>query len=141
MKIKSNTLYIILYFLLFFVHFAIWQWMGVGFETTFIRYYLFLTILFMMVITILSIVRKIYPTYIGFAFMGLVMFKLMVMFLIMKKLNLSEVPNYKLQFIIPYLLSLLLETLYAVKLIRTEDFSHLKKEEMKEYDEEEQQSI
>ena len=96
---------------MFFIHFGIWQFLEVGFETTFIKYYLFLTVLFMMVITILSIIKKIYPTYIGFAFMGLVMFKLMVMFLIMKKLNLSEVPNYKIQFIVPYLISLLLETL------------------------------
>ena len=122
MKLKNNTLYIILYFLMFFVHFGIWQLLKVGFETTFIKYYLFLTMLFMMVITILSIIKKIYPTYIGFAFMGLVMFKLMIMFLIMKKLNLSEVPNYKMHFIIPYLISLLLETLYSVKLIQKEDF-------------------
>lgn len=124
MKLKNNTLYIILYFLMFFVHFGIWQLLKVGFETTFIKYYLFLTMLFMMVITILSIIKKIYPTYIGFAFMGLVMFKLMIMFLIMKKLNLSEVPNYKIHFIIPYLISLLLETLYSVKLIQKEDFSN-----------------
>ncbi|HMU07179.1 MAG TPA: hypothetical protein PKC37_04665 [Kaistella sp.] len=124
MKLKNNTLYIILYFLMFFVHFGIWQLLKVGFETTFIKYYLFLTMLFMMVITILSIIKKIYPTYIGFAFMGLVMFKLMIMFLIMKKLNLSEVPNYKMHFIIPYLISLLLETLYSVKLIQKEDFSN-----------------
>lgn len=121
MKIKNNTLYILLYFLMFLVHFGIWQILKIGFETTFIKYYLFLTVLFMMVITILSIVKKIYPSYIGFAFMGLVMFKLMIMFLIMKKLNLGEVPNYKVHFIIPYLISLVLETLYSVKLIQTEE--------------------
>jgi uncharacterized protein YacL len=82
-----------------------------------------------MVLTILSIIKKIYPTYIGFAFMGLVMFKLMIMFLIMKKLNLSEVPNYKIHFIIPYLISLLLETLYAVKLINKEEVSTEAKDE------------
>jgi hypothetical protein len=124
MKIKNNTLYIVLYFLMFFIHFGIWQILKIGFETTFIKYYLFLTILFMMVITILSIVKKIYPTYIGFTFMGLVMFKLMVMFLVMKKLNLNEVPNYKIHFIIPYLISLLLETLYSIKLIKKENFSN-----------------
>lgn len=121
MKIKNNTLYILLYFLMFLIHFGIWQLLEIGFETTFIKYYLFLTVLFMMVITILSIVKKIYPTYIGFAFMGLVMFKLMIMFLVMKKLNLGEVPNYKVHFIIPYLISLVLETLYSVKLIQTEE--------------------
>lgn len=129
MKLKSNNLYVILFFAMFFVHFGIWQMLNVGFETTFIKYYSFLTLLFVTVITILSIIKKIYPTYIGFAFMGLVMFKLMIMFLIMKKLNLSEVPNYKIHFIIPYLISLLLETLYAVKLIQSGE------EELKEKDE------
>ena len=127
--LKSNTLYIILYFLLFFVHFAIWQVLEIGFETTFVKYYLFLTLLFVMVLTILSIIKKIYPTYIGFAFMGLVMFKLMIMFLIMKKLNLSVVPQYKIHFIIPYLISLLLETLYLVKLINKEEISTETKDE------------
>ena len=129
MKIKNNTLYIILYFLMFFIHFGIWEILKIGFETTFVRYYLFLTLLFVTVFTILSIIKKIYPTYIGFAFMGLVMFKLMIMFLIMKKLNLSEVPNYKIHFIIPYLISLLLETLYAVKLINNEEVSTAEKDE------------
>ena len=129
MKIKNNTLYILLYFLMFLVHFGIWQILKIGFETTFIKYYLFLTVLFMMVITILSIVKKIYPTYIGFAFMGLVMFKLMIMFLVMKKLNLGEVPNYKVHFIIPYLISLVLETLYSVKLIQTEETAVKSKDE------------
>ena len=129
MKIKNNSLYIILYFLMFFTHFAIWQIMKIGFETTFVKYYLFLTLLFVMVLTILSIIKKIYPTYIGFAFMGLVMFKLMIMFLIMKKLNLSEVPNYKIHFIIPYLISLVLETLYAVKLINRDELPGEEKDE------------
>ncbi len=129
MKLKNNTLYIVLYFLMFFIHFGIWQFLKVGFETTFIKYYLFLTVLFMMVITILSIIKKIYPDYIGFVFMGLVMFKLMVMFLIMKKLNLGEVSHYKIHFIIPYLISLLLETLYSIKLIKNEEIAENEKDE------------
>lgn len=121
MKIKSNTLYIALYFVMFFVHLGFWQYLKIGFETTFVKYYLFLTLIFVMVLTVLSIIKKIYPLYIGFAFLGLIMFKLMMMFLIMKKLHLSDVPNYKIHFIIPYLISLLLETLYAVKLLKVEE--------------------
>ena len=129
MKIKSNTLYIVLYFFMFFIHFTIWQILKIGFDSIFVRYYLFLTLLFVMVLTILSIIKKIYPTYIGFAFMGLVMFKLMIMFLIMKKLNLGEVPHYKIHFIIPYLISLILETLYAVKLIPKDEVVNEAKDE------------
>lgn len=121
MKLKNNTLYILLFFSMFIVHFAIWQFLQIGFETTFIKYYLFLTLLFVMVMTILAIIKKIYPEYIGFTFMGLIMFKLMMMFLVMNKLNLNEVPYYKFHFIIPYLISLVLATLYAVKLLQTEE--------------------
>lgn len=120
MKLKGNTLYILSFILLFFVHFGIWQIWVKDFELTFVKYYLFLSLLFMMVITVLSIIKKIYPQYIGFTFLGLMMFKLTIMFLIMKKLHLSEVPNYKLHFIPPYLVSLLLETLYAISLIKDE---------------------
>ena len=129
MKIKNNTLYILLYFLVFIIHFAIWQIFKIGFETTFIKYYLFLTLLFVMVLTILSIIKKIYPTHIGFAFMGLVLFKLMIMFLVMNKLNLGEVPHYKLHFITPYLISLVLETLYSVKLLQAEEIVGHQKDE------------
>lgn len=129
MKIKSNTIYVILFFLMFALHFFIWQNLNIGFETTFIKYYLFLTLLFMMVVTVISIIKKIYPNYVGFGFMGLVMFKLMLMLLVMKKLNLNEVPNYKVHFIIPYLIALVLETLYAVKIIQNEEVSETSKDE------------
>lgn len=132
MKFQNNTLYIILFFLMFFIHFAVWQYLKIGFDTVFIKYYLFLTVLFMTVITVLSIIRKIYPTYLGFVFLGLVMFKLILMFLVMKKLNLKEVPDYKLHFIIPYLVSLILETLYSIKLIMNTDFSVPENEQEKE---------
>lgn len=129
MKLNATTLYIILFFVMFFAHLGIWQYFEIGFDTTFIKYYLFLTLLFVTVITIISIVKNIYPNYIGFAFMGLVMFKLMIMFLVMNKLHLSEVPNYKLHFIIPYLISLVLETLYSVKLIQIEEKNKTEKQE------------
>lgn len=114
---------------MFGLHFFIWQNINNGFETTFIKYYLFLTLLFMMVVTVISIIKKIYPNYVGFGFMGLVMFKLMLMLLVMKKLNLNEVPNYKVHFIIPYLIALVLETLYAVKIIQNEEVSETSKDE------------
>lgn len=120
MKFKGNTIYIILFIILFFLHFIIWQIWVKDFEVILIKYYLFLTFLFMMVLTILSIIKRIYPQYIGFTFLGLMMFKLTIMFLIMKKLHLSEVPEYKFHFIPPYLVSLLLETLYAISLIKDE---------------------
>lgn len=117
---KKSTLYIILFFVFFFCHFGLWQVLDIGFELVFIKYYLFLTLIFMMVITTLSIFKKIYPDYLGFVFMGLILLKLMLIFIVKKKLNLAEIPHYKLHFVIPYLAALVLETLYAVALIKDE---------------------
>lgn len=103
-----------------FIHFGFWQYFKLSFEVTFFKYYLFLTLIFMMVITMLSIVKKIYPDYVGFAFLGLILLKLMMLMLIKKKLNITEVPNYKLHFILPYLISLIFETLYAIQIIKGE---------------------
>lgn len=118
---KGNFLYIALYMVMFVVHFFIFKNYVNCCETSFIKYYLFLTLLFMMVITVMSIFKNLYPEYLGFVFMGLVLVKLAMMFLIMNKLNLSEVPNYKLHFILPYLVSLTLMVLYSVKLIQKDE--------------------
>ncbi len=120
MKIISKNIFFIAYFLMFIVHFIIWKSLDLTNDVVFFKYYLFLTFLYLMVITILSLIKKIEPNYVGFGFLGLMMFKLTIMFLIMKKLNLSEIPYYKYHFIPPYLASLVLETLYAIKLIKTE---------------------
>jgi len=120
MNFKRSTYFIIAYILMFFLHFFIWEMWVKEHQLVFLKYYIFLTFLYMIVLTILSILERIYPQYIGFGFMGLVMFKLAIMFLVMKKLDLQVVPGYKLHFIPPYLLSLLFETLYAVRLLNAE---------------------
>lgn len=129
MKLKRNILYSALYFLMFFVHFGIWQALNIGFETTLIRYYLFLTIMFTIVLTIISIAKKLYPEYIGFVFLGLVMLKLSMVFIIRKKLNITEVPHYKFHFILPYLVSLRLETLFTVNVIQSTEKKSAEKDE------------
>ena len=77
----------------------------------------------MMVITIMSIVKNL-SKYIGFTFMGLMLFKLSIMFLVMNKLHLSEVPYHKYHFIPPYLVSLLLETLFAIGLLKEQKITN-----------------
>ena len=118
MKVNANTLYIVLYFALFAVHFGIWKFLNLSYETVFIKYYMSLSILFIMVLTILSIMKRLYPGYIGFGFLALILVKISLMFLFMNKLDLKSVPNYKLHFIFPYMVALLLETLFAVRLIQ-----------------------
>lgn len=118
MKLNPATLYTVLFYFMALIHLGIWYFFVQDFQQTFIRYYLFLSILFIMVLTILSIAKRIYPEYLGFVFMGLTLFKLAMFFIIRSKLNIEEVPNYKLHFILPYLLALVLETLFAVSLLK-----------------------
>jgi hypothetical protein len=115
---KSNFVYIGVYFLMFIVHFVLFRQLVGCCETVFIKYYIFLSLLFMMVLTVMSVFKNLYPEYLGFIFMGLVMIKLSMMFLIMNKLHLSQVPYYKYNFILPYLVSLTLVTLFSVRLIQ-----------------------
>lgn len=121
---KNNFIYLLLFFTMVIIHFFIFQQMTGCCETVFIKYYLFLSILFIMVITIMSIAKNMFPEYLGFIFMGLVMVKLAMMFLVMNKLQLSEVPDYKYHFILPYLVSLTLVTLYSVGLIQKNEKNH-----------------
>ncbi len=115
---KGGYVYIMLYILTVVVHFAIWKYSGLAYEDVFKRYYLFLSMLFMLVVTVLSIVKRIYPDYVGFTFLGLIMFKLSMILLAKNRLGLEEVPSYKIHFILPYLLALVWETLFAISLIK-----------------------
>ena len=120
MKINNTILYIILYFVFAFLHYIIWQYTQEDHLAIFIRYYLFLSFLFIFVITILTLFHRIYPGYTGFIFMGLIFLKLSLIFVLMSTMKFSGVPNFKLHFIPPYLISLMLETLFAVQLLKND---------------------
>lgn len=100
------------------LHYFLFRDSWSGTESHFFRYYLFQTIIFMMVITVLLLVQKTYPNYVGFAFLGLVLFKLALMLLLQKKINFEGISNAKLHFTIPYLIILVLETLFAASMLK-----------------------
>lgn len=121
---KNNSLLIIAFFVLVGVHFPIYRASVGCCENVFFRYYLFLTLVFMFVVTMMSLFKKLYPQYLGFVFMGLVMVKLSLMFILMDRLGIKDIPNYKFHFIIPYLVSLALVTLYSVNLLQKDEKNH-----------------
>lgn len=108
-----------LFFIMFVVHYFIWQNTVENHLALFRRYYIFVTLLFLMVVTVMNIFKNIYPDYLGFVFMGLILVKLSMMFIILNKLKMREIPHYQFHFILPYLISLFLETLYSINLIKT----------------------
>ena len=61
--------------------------------------------------------NKYYKPYIGFVFLGIVLVKLLLIKLYINHLNVTDLPNYKLHFIIPYLISIVLIVIFSVLII------------------------
>ena len=117
MQNKSNLIISVIFFLTFIIHFAIWKFALHLDEVIIIKFYLFLSIIFMMMITLIVLINKIGPQFLGLAVIGLILVKFGMMYLIKNKLHFEEIPNYKFHFIVPYFVLTALLTYYAIRLI------------------------
>ena len=117
MQNKSNLIISVIFFLTFIIHFAIWKFALHLDEVTIIKFYLFLSIIFMMMITLIILINRIVPQFLGLAVIGLILVKFGMMYLIKNKLHFEEIPNYKFHFIVPYFVLTALLTYYAIRLI------------------------
>ena len=117
MQNKSNLIISVIFFLTFIIHFAIWKFALHLDEVIIIKFYLFLSIIFMMIITLIVLINKIVPQFLGLAVIGLILVKFGMMYLIKNKLHFAEIPNYKFHFIVPYFVLTALLTYYAIRLI------------------------
>ncbi|WP_312207796.1 hypothetical protein [Epilithonimonas hominis] len=117
MQNKSNLIISVIFFLTFIIHFAIWKFALHLDEVIIIKFYLFLSIIFMMMITLIVLISKIVPQFLGLAVIGLILVKFGMMYLIKNKLHFEEIPNYKFHFIVPYFVLTALLTYYAIRLI------------------------
>lgn len=71
----------------------------------------------MMMITLIVLINKIVPQFLGLSVIGLILLKFGLMYLIRKKINFDSIPDYKYHFIIPYFMLTALLTYYAIKVI------------------------
>ncbi|WP_027384650.1 hypothetical protein [Epilithonimonas caeni] len=117
MQNKSNIVISVIFFLTFIIHFILWKFVFHLNEVTIIKFYLFLSIIFMMMITLIILINRIVPQFLGLAVIGLILVKFGMMYLIKNKLHFEEIPNYKFHFIIPYFVLTALLTYYAISLI------------------------
>jgi len=117
MQNKSNLIISVIFFHTFIIHFAIWKFVFHLDEVVIIKFYLFLAIIFMMMITLIVLINKIVPQFLGLAVIGLILVKFGMMYLIKNKLHFEEIPNYKFHFIVPYFVLTALLTYYAIRLI------------------------
>ncbi|MCY1662005.1 hypothetical protein OVA09_14215 [Chryseobacterium sp. SL1] len=70
-----------------------------------------------MMITLIVLINRVVPEFLGLSVIGLILLKFGLMYLIRKKLNFEVIPGYKFHFILPYFVLTTLLTYYAIKLI------------------------
>ena len=117
MKPNPNILVVVLFFLTFLIHFSLWKFVYHLDEIIILKFYLFLSVMFTMMITLIILINRVAPQFLGLSVVGLILIKFGLMYLIRKKLNLEVIPGYKFHFIIPYFVLTTLLTYYAVTLI------------------------
>ncbi len=117
MQNKSNLIISVIFFLTFIIHFILWKIVFHLDEVTIIKFYLFLSIIFLMMITLIILINRIVPQFLGLAVIGLILVKFGMMYLIKNKLHFEEIPNYTFHFIVPYFVLTALLTYYAIRLI------------------------
>lgn len=117
MQNRKNTIISVLFFSTFIIHFCLWKFMFHLDEVIIIKFYLFLSLIFMMMVTLLLIINKTAPQFVGLSVLGLILIKFFLMYLIKNKLHFDEIPGYKFHFILPYLVLTALITYYAIQLI------------------------
>lgn len=117
MKSNPNILIVILFFLTFVVHFSLWKFVFHLNELLIVKFYLFLSVMFMMMITLIILINRVAPEFLGLSLIGLILLKFLLMYLIRQKLNFEAVPGYKYHFILPYFVLTTLLTYYAIRLI------------------------
>src|SRR5690606_16778723 len=83
--------------------------------------YVFLFLITLLILSILYYVSKVFPKYVGFAFMGFILFKMIaaVVFLIplIKMQNVSKIPDFT-AFFAPYFIYLFLEIMLSLQFLK-----------------------
>ena len=118
-QIKNNVLWVG-FMLTFILHLVIWTQVENLQPNLIIKFYLFLGVMFMMLVTLINIINRTVPEFLGLSFIGIILLKFMLMYLIRMKLNFEVVPHYKFHFIIPYFVLTGLLTYYTIQLLNQE---------------------
>ena len=118
-QIKNNVLWVG-FMLTLIIHLVIWTQVENLQPNLIIKFYLFLGVMFMMLVTLINIINRTVPEFLGLSFIGIILLKFVLMYLIRMKLNFEEVPHYKCHFIIPYFVLTGLLTYYTIQLLNQE---------------------
>ena len=106
--------------LTFMIHLIIWTQVEQLAPKLLIQFYLFLSLMFLMLVTVINIIQRTVPEFLGLSFIGIILLKFMLMYMIRMKLNFEVVPQYKFHFIITYFVLTVLITYYTIQLLNQE---------------------
>ncbi len=118
-RMKNNILWIG-FVVVMMVHLIIWTQVEHLAPLLLIKFYVFLSVMFLMLITVINIINKTVPEFLGLSFIGIILLKFVLMYLIRMKLDFEQIPHYKFHFIIPYFVLTGLLTYYTIQLLNQE---------------------
>lgn len=113
---QSVFLYFIGFLTIVLTHYLIFKF-GVQSELDFTQIYLFTTSMCLLVLLSIALFNKIIHKQLGFIFLGIVFLKLFVAKLFMMNFEEINVREYKISFIVLYLFSLVLITIFTSRLL------------------------
>ncbi len=116
---KNNILWIG-FVVVMMVHLIIWTQVEHLAPLLLLKFYVFLSVMFLMLITVINIINRTVPEFLGLSFIGIILLKFVLMYLIRMKLDFEQVPHYKFHFIIPYFVLTGLLTYYTIQLLNQE---------------------
>lgn len=113
---QNAFLYFIGFLTIVLTHYLIFKF-GVQSELDFTQIYLFTTSMCLLVLLSIALFNKIIHKQLGFIFLGIVFLKLFVAKLFMMNFEEINVREYKISFIVLYLFSLVLITIFTSRLL------------------------
>lgn len=112
--------------ILFFIQSGVVRWLSDTYEFKYAvwQIYVFHFFITLFVFSLLHLVGKIFPKYIGFTFMGLILLKMIaaIVFLLplIKMKTGSKIPDF-ISFFVPYFIFLILEILLTMKILKASE--------------------
>lgn len=119
-KMKNNIITFSAYILMLLIHFIVWHFFQIQDNDVLIKFYIYLSVVFAMVIVLINVFNYLIPNYLGFAVLGIFCIEFMLAFIVKKKFNLDKIPYFRLHFIVPVLGCLVLTTFYSIGLLKND---------------------
>jgi|SRR5690606_17238734 len=115
-SLKKSGLYILFFLICLLVHFLIMEFV-IQSSADFLSIYIFTGIVSTVTLILIGEANEFFHKQLGFIFIGIIALKLIAAKLFMNSFDEIDEPIYKYSFIILYLISLVLITVYTAKLL------------------------